>query len=75
MSNGTVVADGIYIDNIKLTSYNSTPTGITVNNVNIRSVSLSQNYPNPFNPVTVINYSIPAEIMLRLKFTILSEKK
>jgi hypothetical protein len=67
VSNGTIVADGIYIDNIKLTSYNSTPTGITVNNEIPGQFSLSQNYPNPFNPVTVINYSIPAGNNVTLK--------
>ncbi|MBM3276484.1 MAG: T9SS type A sorting domain-containing protein [Candidatus Handelsmanbacteria bacterium] len=30
------------------------------------SLSLSQNYPNPFNPGTQINYTLPAEGMVRL---------
>ncbi len=60
VSNGTVVADGIYIDNIKLTAYNSIPTGITNNTQLPDRFSLSQNYPNPFNPSTVINYTIPS---------------
>lgn len=29
--------------------------------------SLSQNYPNPFNPVTVINYAIPREGLVKMK--------
>ncbi len=29
--------------------------------------SLSQNYPNPFNPTTVINYSLPKTLMVKLE--------
>ncbi|MEP7146245.1 MAG: M14 family zinc carboxypeptidase, partial [bacterium] len=60
VSNGTVVADGIYIDDIKLAGYNATPTGIVSNTGIPEKYSLSQNYPNPFNPTTNINYSLPA---------------
>ena len=58
VSNGTVTADGIYIDNIKLAGYNMTPTGINPDLQSPSEYMLSQNYPNPFNPVTSINYSI-----------------
>lgn len=59
VSNGTLAADGIYIDNIKLVTYNATPTGISGNALVPETFSLSQNYPNPFNPKTIINYSLP----------------
>ncbi len=55
--------DGWYVDDIKVTAYNSVPTG-TGNNQGSQIPSvyeLSQNYPNPFNPVTQINYSIPKD--------------
>ena len=58
ISNGTVTADGIYIDNIRLAGYNLTPTGINTGLQAPAEYMLSQNYPNPFNPVTSINYSI-----------------
>lgn len=59
VSNGTIVSDGIYIDNIKLVGYNATPTDISTGSNGIpEKFSLSQNYPNPFNPKTVINYEI-----------------
>ncbi|MEO8664351.1 MAG: M14 family zinc carboxypeptidase [Ignavibacteria bacterium] len=67
VSNGTVVADGIYIDNIKLSGYNATPVGITQNTGIPGRYSLSQNYPNPFNPKTVINYQLSMTNFVSLK--------
>ncbi len=67
VSNGTVTADGIYIDNIKLAGYNVTPTSIINNNEIPSDFSLSQNYPNPFNPVTVIHYSLNENRLTTLK--------
>ncbi|MEO8210767.1 MAG: M14 family zinc carboxypeptidase, partial [bacterium] len=67
ISNGTVTADGIYIDNIKLAGYNSIATSISGNTEAPVNFSLSQNYPNPFNPKTVINYSIPTSQNTTLK--------
>ena len=58
ISNGSLVADGIFIDNIKLTGYNETPTGIISNNEIPAGYSLSQNYPNPFNPTTNLEFGI-----------------
>ncbi len=42
-------------------------TGITGNEVQVKSYELSQNYPNPFNPVTNINVSIAKEGFVSLK--------
>lgn len=67
VSNGTITADGIYIDNIKLNGYNMTATGITGEISNPGNFSLSQNYPNPFNPSTVISYEIAKAGMVTLK--------
>ena len=67
ISNGSVTADGIYIDDIKLTGYNETPTGIAINNEIPVQYSLSQNFPNPFNPSTVINYQIKNQDFVTLK--------
>ncbi|HMS64356.1 MAG TPA: T9SS type A sorting domain-containing protein, partial [Ignavibacteria bacterium] len=68
VSNGTIAADGIYIDNIKLTGYSELVTGINSNNNVIPTeFELSQNYPNPFNPNTVISYAIGNEGFVLLK--------
>ena len=67
ISNGATTADGIYIDDIRLTGYNVTPTGIVLNNEIPVEYSLSQNYPNPFNPSTVINYQVKNQDFVSLK--------
>ena len=67
ISNGSVVADGIYIDNIKLSGYNVTPTSVTgITEIPVK-YSLSQNYPNPFNPSTVISYNLAESNYITLK--------
>ncbi|MFZ1321986.1 MAG: M14 family zinc carboxypeptidase [Ignavibacteria bacterium] len=58
VTNGSVTADGIYIDDIRLAGYNSISTGITSENEIPLKYDLSQNYPNPFNPSTFISYQI-----------------
>jgi len=40
---------------------------IEVKNLLSMSFSLSQNYPNPFNPSTVISYSIPKTLSVKLE--------
>lgn len=60
VSNGTIPADGIYLDNIRLVNYTLTPTGInTVQSELPADFGLSQNYPNPFNPSTSISFQLP----------------
>ncbi|MBS1518159.1 MAG: T9SS type A sorting domain-containing protein [Bacteroidetes bacterium] len=74
ISNGSLTADGIYIDDIKLVNYNSIPTGITGTAEIPLSFELSQNYPNPFNPSTSINYQIPVTGNVSLKIYDISGK-
>ena len=61
------VADGWYVDDIKIVNYNVGPVGISENITSPFSFSLGQNYPNPFNPVTVISYDIPVSSFITLK--------
>lgn len=41
-------------------------TGISSNNENPYTYSLSQNYPNPFNPTTIITYSLAEKSHVKL---------
>jgi len=66
-SDANTVADGWYVDDIKLTAYYAAPLSIGGNEGTPISYNLSQNYPNPFNPVTLINYSIPKSGFVTLK--------
>ena len=51
-------------------------TGIkNQNNEQPASFELHQNYPNPFNPSTTINFTIPFQGYVQLKFMICLEKK
>jgi len=43
-----------------------TEVGETEANLIPTSIELSQNYPNPFNPVTIISYSVPSEMKVKL---------
>jgi hypothetical protein len=66
-SDDFTTADGWYVDDIKLTSYNSVVTSIDPNINTPERYSLSQNYPNPFNPSTSIAYAIPVKELVRIK--------
>jgi carboxypeptidase T len=60
VSNGTIPADGIYLDNIRLVNYTLAPTGINPLQSELPAdYYLSQNYPNPFNPSTSISFQLP----------------
>jgi len=68
VSNGSVVNDGIYIDNIKILNYNAVPTNITtVSSETPDKYVLNQNYPNPFNPSTQISFALPERNFVTLK--------
>jgi carboxypeptidase T len=58
--------DGWYVDDIKLTAYQSPLTGIEKGTLTPETYSLEQNYPNPFNPSTTINFSIPKQGFVNL---------
>ncbi len=60
------VADGWYVDDIKLTNY-STVTGVNQISEIAAKYSLNQNYPNPFNPSTKIRYAIAKSGFVSLK--------
>ena len=70
-----LVLDGWYVDDIKLTNYNSNITSVGNQNEIPEVYSLSQNYPNPFNPSTSIAYSIPVKGLVSIKvFDILGKE-
>ncbi len=66
-SDANTNADGWYVDDIKITNFSSTTTGITYNSGLIpEKFSISQNYPNPFNPSTKINYALAANTLVKI---------
>ena len=66
VTNGQVVSDGWYVDNIKITNYMDALIGIGQNGEIPVRFELLQNYPNPFNPSTSIKYSIPSNSVVKL---------
>jgi hypothetical protein len=66
VTNRAGVADGWYVDDIKITNYMDVLTGISGNQEIPLSFSLSQNYPNPFNPSTTIKYQLPKSEFVRI---------
>jgi len=44
-----------------------TATGIEKSGLSPKEFGITQNYPNPFNPSTVINYSVPKEVVVSIK--------
>jgi hypothetical protein len=68
-SDKKTVADGWYVDDIKISGKT---TGKNFadnqeNNNNPKEYSLGQNYPNPFNPVTKISFDIAKQGFISLK--------
>jgi len=75
-TDASVVADGWYVDDIKITNYCLTPVGISGNESGLPNrFALQQNYPNPFNPATVIKYQLPKQEYVSIKvFDILGKE-
>lgn len=65
-SDAGTVADGWYVDDIKLTNY-TTLTGVNQISELATTYALKQNYPNPFNPTTNIKYAIAKSGFVSLK--------
>lgn len=66
VSNSTLEADGIYIDDIEFISTETTLNVISDNRIPSNYI-LHQNYPNPFNPVTKVKYELPQVSYISLK--------
>jgi hypothetical protein len=66
-SDNSINYDGWYVDDIKISGYQSAPMGVgSIGNVIPNKFELQQNYPNPFNPSTQINYSIAKEGLVKI---------
>ncbi|MBI5402175.1 MAG: T9SS type A sorting domain-containing protein [Ignavibacteriae bacterium] len=66
-SDASQIFDGWYVDDIKITGYQSIPTGVgNIGNITPNKFELQQNYPNPFNPSTQINYSVAKEGFVKI---------
>ncbi|MBZ0203151.1 MAG: T9SS type A sorting domain-containing protein [Ignavibacteria bacterium] len=66
VSNKNTVADGWYVDNVKISNYQDVLTGVTGIGEIPNRFSLNQNYPNPFNPSTTIKYQLPENSFVKL---------
>jgi hypothetical protein len=61
-SDGYVVYEGWYVDDVNVTS---TPTALVADGG--LELGLEQNRPNPFNPVTTISYTLPGAADVRVE--------
>ena len=84
ITNRSLGADGIYLDNIKIQNYQDVLTGVSGNSQLPGTFALGQNYPNPFNPSTVIKYQLPKGSLVKITIydvlgkkvaTLINEKK
>lgn len=67
ISNRAGVADGWYIDDIKITNYQNLVVSTGEEGKIPVKYFLDQNYPNPFNPKTKIKFGLPKAAFVTLK--------
>jgi carboxypeptidase T len=66
-SDEATTSTGWFVDNIKITSYQSPALKVENNSGLIpNKFALEQNYPNPFNPTTQINYSVAKDGLVKI---------
>lgn len=66
-SDDYTTSTGWFVDNIKITTYQSPLLKVENNSGLIpKKYALEQNYPNPFNPTTQINYSVAKEGLVKI---------
>ena len=67
-SDPSVQGQGWWVDDITLTDYCGTLTGVNHTQTGVpMTFALNQNYPNPFNPTTTIKFQIPKQAFLTIK--------
>ena len=74
ISNRSGVADGWYVDDIKIINYQTAPVSTGDKQRIPTRYALAQNYPNPFNPSTTISYQLPRDSYVSLRVYDISGK-